>query len=981
MNVLRTSLLVGACLALLGVLLFVLNGAEVGDSIDPLGLEASKGEVHAVDRSLIGDGDMGRDSDEDGAGEARTRGGDAGSDVAYDSSIARIIARVIDPDGKPIRNAEVRVHSGYISPWMEAQFDPEDPFDARTAADGRFQVETTPGPTRVFLGADGFAPANVDVNLLPGETFAAGSLTLRPGVRIEGTVRDPLGGPVADVVVRLGAEQTGFGYFVDTGQLGQELARTDDAGHYEVHQLKAGDFRLHFDHPHHPVTTQKGHAENDTGVVRIDATFDPSVSIRGTVLNRPNDKLDLVVQAERADQNYWYITGAATRAREGVVQPDGSYWVRGLKPDLKFKLSVQAKAPGELYGDTLSPEVLAVSGARGVELTCRTGLRMSMTVIDAVTGRPVTRFQVVGGVNGNESNLCSAGNESTDHQPEGRLIEAHVDGTDESEWKLQGSVSAVGYATLILEERDVSPGQSLDLGTVQLEPLDVLRVHVVDATTGRGIEGAQVSVSGIAKESTGPDSPHPIEAAFLLDMALEQEVVEVEGAETRAAVTDEHGVARMTSIPGESVWIGVKHGRYADQVDREDQLPLGPCSLTIEMQRGCFARVRVVDVAGEPVLGAQVEHMHEHDSQNLGSTIGGGTRGRRVDRDGWVAYRHLMPGTHSFRVVKESMDRGTMNFWMNDMQVDDRPWSPVELDPKEPVELVLIQEPTTVLHGQVLEAGRPLGGADVRLVDPDADEWTNMMGGGPKATSDARGFYSIENIDPKTWSLQVDHATRAMKYIESVELRAGATRMDLNLPVTAIEGRVTDAGGAPVEGARVTAHRVDGQNTTMIFGSFSTDDGESVGIGDPGAPDPVFTDSDGRYRLVGVDEDAQLRIQAKRRGFIEGSIKDIQVERNATRRGVDLTLAVGGGIEILVRWTNQDQARPLFVTLNWAGEGSKEPRYQYLEGEGTIVGDLEPGPWKVDLETTEVEEGEPEQRASQEIEIRSGETGVCEFQR
>jgi protocatechuate 3,4-dioxygenase beta subunit len=466
-----------------------------------------------------------------------------------------------------------------------------------------------------------------------------------------------------------------------------------------------------------------------------------------------------------------------------------------------------------------------------------------------------------------------------------------------------------------------------------------------------------------------------------LEPTVSESVEEVEN-DARHATTDERGIARMNALEEGTLRVHVRHARYTFlQLDALELEP-GQREITVELLRGCAVRVRVVDPEGDPVAGAEVEHQNEHGAVNFGYSYTGQVQGRRVDADGWAHYRHLPPGTHQFRVVKEHQGPGAYGLILWDGgQVDDRPWTSIVLEPGDVQELVLVREPVASIAGRVYQDGAPLGGATVKLVDPEQDEWMALTSGGPTATTDVNGDYRIASAEPRKWELQVLHPTRAMRFEEELTLGPGPRRHDVDLPVTAISGRVTDVHGDPVEGARVTAQRKDGAGSVVIFASFATDEGEEASFQNPGAPEPTLTDHDGRYTLIGVHPDVELKVRAKRKGFVLSEVDGVKVAKNRKQQDVDLQLLRGGSVDVRVTWSDPDTMRPLFVSIHWVGEGHKEPRYQTLEGENTIVRDLEPGKWRIDLETFEVEEGASPQEASRDVEVEQGLTGVVEFAR
>ena len=139
-----------------------------------------------------------------------------------------------------------------------------------------------------------------------------------------------------------------------------------------------------------------------------------------------------------------------------------------------------------------------------------------------------------------------------------------------------------------------------------------------------------------------------------------------------------------------------------------------------------------------------------------------------------------------------------------------------------------------------------------------------------------------------------------MVFESSFEVRAGEDELDLDLPLAVIEGRILDPHGAPLAGIRVHARdaRVSAERARITSPSSG-----------------VLTQAAGRYALRGVPTDVELVVDAGGRGYQPGTSEVVRVAADGIRSGVDLTLARGADLDVLVRG-------PEGARANWRVEAS-----------------------------------------------------------
>ena len=157
-----------------------------------------------------------------------------------------------------------------------------------------------------------------------------------------------------------------------------------------------------------------------------------------------------------------------------------------------------------------------------------------------------------------------------------------------------------------------------------------------------------------------------------------------------------------------------------------------------------------------------------------------------------------------------------------------------------------------------------------------------LMGTETSTRSDRSGRYEFEDLKADGYRIEVTHASRAMPMEFPVDVREGDNKLNIELPLSIVMGRVHNEAGEPLAGMKVTAKRADGpaRQGTRVMLAFTTD-GESgdamisSGFGDDTS---VTTDEDGLYELRGVTPDTDLVVEARGRlsGAAFGKLKLIK---------------------------------------------------------------------------------------------------------
>ncbi len=138
----------------------------------------------------------------------------------------------------------------------------------------------------------------------------------------------------------------------------------------------------------------------------------------------------------------------------------------------------------------------------------------------------------------------------------------------------------------------------------------------------------------------------------------------------------------------------------------------------------------------------------------------------------------------------------------------------------------------TVLRGQVFDADASSGivGAEVAVVAPDGTE--------QHTTTDKDGRFAFEAV-PDGAAVRISSADHGV----AEEVIGERTEIDLEMRPSFVSGKVTDATGSPLAGARVTAVNGSAEGFTGPDGTFHLTGGSDIGevlISAPGFADQTI---------------------------------------------------------------------------------------------------------------------------------------------
>lgn len=887
---------------------------------------------------------------------------------AGEGKAQRVSGRVLDEGGKPVAGATVYAAAG--GGFDEMALDEVDPAEAfwfqraetKTDAQGRFALDPKINArVRIAVRAGGFAPLDLERTI--SETKPdVGDLVVQAGVVLEGRVIDHLGQPVAGAELRRRRPNSGpMAMFAGRG--GAVAAKSDANGNFRIDTIAVGAWNLRVTSEIAPDKDESGETTRSGEVVRgLLIQLEEGFEISGRVTGIPANEAGLLrVMAMPRGNDFGgeFAMPMGGAQRSAPIAGDGSFVVRGCKKDGKYRLSARLASQGlggMMRSPTRSATADASAGERGVQIAYRAETALTFQVVDGATGAPVTTMTVSAGA-GFAAPLTDDKNKAIREFPGGRVRYGGLRlggrggpfGRGGAPGTVTLRVESAGYAPYERKDIQVNEGADNDLGVIRLEKTSVVQVRVTSAD-GRPVVGAKVSLEKVEPEG------QPGQRTFTIRSGgSDDDELDFGGGDAHRARTDAAGVARVSSMPGDSARIVVRHKDYAELRTEPIELPRNAdVERAVVVSAGGTIVVRVVDAAGKPVSNEGIEHRGPGDED--APMFFGPNGPLATDAEGRTTLRNQTPGVHGFRLQGAGGPRmfggGGMRMAMSRTingaeMAPEAPWSEVTVTEGGTHELTLTAPERARVVGRVREGGRPLAGASVRLRQKDGEAMP-FFDDGAKADTDGQGEYVLENVAVGEYVLSVTHQNRAMAYEVDLRVGAGETRENVDLPLSILEGRVTDEEGHGVPGLRIRAERPSGGDGVVREFVFAVDSGDGPVTFGSGGGGQVTTDSDGRYKLRGVQADTDLTVVATGQGVQRTTSDVVRVPVDGTRSGVDLQVKQGATLEVTCRRPDGTPATPCEVRAELQAEGDADTKFEITRGDGKArFQGLKPGRWRI----------------------------------
>jgi len=821
--------------------------------------------------------------------------------------------RVVDQRGEAVANATVYVASSERSGDVPVEnLDPTQlawarRADATTDATGRFRIAlVSAGSTRLGVRARGFAPHDRTLSNLDA-LQDVGDVVVDDSVVLSGRVLDPARRPVAGALVRR-LDPDARSAVILGPSMGDVVATTDVDGAFRVDEVGSGRWMLLIRAEGHPDKLERGETSRPGQIVDgLELVLEDGAEIRGRVVRAPPEVLrELWVRAVpvRATGRDPVYAGAPIDEAALLVVPrsarcaaDGSFVVRGLTREAAYRLSGR-EGENDLLGSARTTWVDARAGAGGVELVYEPPTTIVFRAVDAATSEPVTDLVVIA-----PGASYAFDRDRGQHRVRLRAEPGRTVGMDDETLDLYALlIDARGYEPVLREDaRRPIVGRELDLGVIRLSRAPMLTVRVVDGATGEPVVRARVVLSSESREES--DLP-PIEE-----------------------FTDGSGRAELRNLGAKLSLLGVAHPAYAPYrgatATREGET-------TVRLSAGGSVVVEVRDALGAVVPSIPIEHVCANDEMELWVLHAFGEA--RTDELGQVTFARLSAGPHRFRL-------------------GDRPdgaQGEVAVADGVTQTLVLTVPMRGRLSGRVIEGGQPLSGATLRLVQRGVVRYELTV------RTNGQGEFALNSLELGEYDVHLTHPARAMAFDRSVGVTDVHNRLDIDLPLVAIEGRVVDEEDRPLAGIRLRAESASGG-----------------GAGDA----RVQSDADGRYVLSGVLTDADVVVHAESEHHQPAQSPVLRVSPGQRVSRVDLKLVAGARLDVTIVHADGRAVGSSFVRAEFDGSGTSQIAVADARGVAHLRG-LRPGSWRVRVDSGP----EGTSAAEQIVEVRLGASNVARLE-
>jgi protocatechuate 3,4-dioxygenase beta subunit len=908
----------------------------------------------------------------------------------------RVTGRALSPAGAALPGALVFASSGEHWGLIPLDIEPEaiprgwpEIQRTETDAEGRFVFEKLKsGPLRLVIRAHGCTPLRQDRLAIPPayKLHDLGDFALAQGVTLAGKVVDRAGHGIAGARIFQVLESGAGAQGIAAPGRGLPLGASGAEGAFTLDELAAGPWRLLFDAPGFAVGEEEGRSERagetQKGLyVRLESGMDTC----GRVLADPGSPLPpgLCVQARLSEerdaqsQPQGADAGPAPsrllRTRSGAADAEGNFCLAGLERARRYRFTLWQDGPDGKQKRVPGVEALSAwAGERGITFRLKPAATLTFHVVDASSGAALEEFCVWAGI-GRERLLRDEKNEARRRFEGGRVECPDLQPQTPSRPAIV-RVRAVGYRDYENKNVQLRAGAPTDLGEIRLEHAALVHVRVLDARDDKPVEGARI-VCGLQEKGDPADYlSGPDEQEFWGDLNWQ------------FARSAKDGTACFSSTPGKAVALRADAKGLLDSETLKQILPSeGDATAVLRLAHGGRVHVRVGDGFGRAVRGVGIGHKPPGAGGRADDEWQVDQAEQKSDALGEARFEALVPGMHAFRVH----DQAGQVWHQLGSAASAQGWVQVTVAEGSEETLELLAPPRGTVEGSVREGGRPLEGANLRLVElregEDAGEQGWMGPNDPCSTvTDHLGHFRYEGLRCGSYALVIHHPSRRMPARFPIEVRAAERSVEFDLDVTAIDGRVCDLAGRPLAGLEVWAYPLEGQGQDQEPYQIvlREDERGSVRVNyEQTARRSARTDAQGRYELRGLAPNLPLRVHVEGESVETFDSPPITLAPDELRHGLDFALRMAGTIRVELEGGEPNQGSWYEVRALLVHEGKEELRSSTWIGPWNRRDDmraLAPGHYKL-VCTRQGGAGGPEP-AVQEVDLHEGETLEVRFQ-
>jgi protocatechuate 3,4-dioxygenase beta subunit len=860
---------------------------------------------------------------------------------------------VFGSDGMPLGGVEVRIEGNLGEGFMGLGKIALNQV-GKTDRNGDFSVPRGRWPANdvsVSLETRGYLASRE--NRMPESSSGnahLGTFLLQRGVVLAGNVYDAKGEPVEGARVhRTSLEDTGamdgmIALATTFGQWKDSADTTDSEGAFELPNEEPGPYALIVEHDHYPKARIEGQTPPEGGEdLTITIRLAPTANISGRILGYPGSERNATVSAtpvRKAGTESAPIEkifgGAMSNDGKVQVGEDGSFVVTGLEVGCNYH--VQAFVKDGFFARTPCSQREEVgSGSTDVELEWDWGAKIVFELEEAATGKPLRGSTVRYRWEQNARNVMAMARKAREFAGSRIVIDELRPSPSPS--KLELAIFADGYLEHRVSGIEVHESKEIDLGIIRLRPSPILRVRVVDASSGKPLRKARVVLQ--------PQYEGEGDNFFSL------------GGKVQTGRTDSEGLCELPAAATPTATLTVNKGGFAPTVFEDLAMPAeGTTEELVHLAKGGAVHITVLESDGTPATNALITH---RDNNGDRQTLSSNARGEAHIRD-------LPAGEHAFAADRGSEGqrggrggrgrRGGVRVSNGNDDEDGRRWEEAMVTSGSRVELRLDLPPTARVEGVVRLRGEPVAQASISLFEGDEgsseDEFrariservSSFMPNAPASTrTDTEGRFVIEDVETGKYRIRVGRAGGVPSHYEPLDVTLGTNRIEVSLPGAAVEGRVMSDDGGPIAGATVEVLRFDPKDPDA---GPSAEQDLALSFFGGQSRDSIRTDVDGNFLVEGAPTGVSIVVEARAPGYVTKRSKEFEIAVDSLERNVKVKLTRGGSIRVQV-----EGGSGLFQSVKAEFEGDSKgapsSRMTFISEGSALLRDLTPGTWRVSI--------------------------------